>query len=198
MDEADTPVDEPVVLIVDDQEDLAETYAGALESDHEVITAHGGAAALEQLDPAVDVVLLDRRMPEVHGDEVLAEIRERDDTDCRVVMVTAVDPSPEVVSLDFDDYLVKPVSEETLREAVSGMLARNALEDNLLDALALASKMATLEAKMDPEVLEASDEYADLEARFNEYRELFAQIDPRDDLYAKLSATKMEALFAQD
>jgi hypothetical protein len=78
------------------------------------------------------------------------------------------------------------------------MLARNVLDDHLLDAFALASKMAKLESKMDPEALEGSEEYAELEARFNEYRELFSQIDPEDNLYAELSATKMEALFAQN
>lgn len=198
MDDINEPMDDAVVLIVDDQEDLAETYAGALKTDYEVITAYGGAEALEKLTPDVDVVLLDRRMPEMHGDEVLAEIRARDDIDCRVVMVTAVDPSLDVISLDFDDYLAKPVTEDQLLDAVRRMLVRNVLDDHLLDAFALASKMAKLETKMDPEALEQSERYAELDARFNEYRELFSRIDPQDNLYAELSATKMKALFAQN
>jgi len=198
MDDRAEASEDAVVLIVEDERDLAETYAGALEEDHEVITAYGGEEALEKVHQRVDIVLLDRRMPGRHGDDVLGQLREREDIDCRIVMVTAVDPSPEVVSLDFDDYLVKPVTEETLQDAVRRMLARNVLDDHLLDAFALASKMAKLESKMDPEALEGSEEYAELEARFNEYRELFSQIDPEDNLYAELSATKMEALFAQN
>lgn len=198
MSDLDASIDDPVILIVDDERDLVDTYAGGLEPDYEVIRAYGGREALEKLDSDVDIVLLDRRMPAVHGDDVLAEIRAREDVDCRVVMVTAVDPSPDVISLDFDDYLVKPVTEDTLRDAVGRMLSRNVLDEHLLDAFALASKMAKLEAKMDPEVLEGSDEYAELEARFNEYRDLFGQIDPEENLYGKLSAMKMEALFAQD
>lgn len=197
MNETNESSDAPVVLIVDDNRDIADVYNQYLEPDYDVITAYDGLEALEKLHSEVDVVLLDRRMPEAHGDEVLAEIRDRTNIDCRVVMVTAVAPSADVISLDFDDYLVKPVSEDTLRDAVDRMLARTVLDDELLNAFAHASKMATLEAKMDPKALESSEEYAELEAQFDEYRDLFDKIDPKDNLYAELSAMKLNALFAE-
>lgn len=195
MNQKNTAKKSATILIVDDEREIADSYAETLRSEYAVITAYSGKAALEEIDSGVDVALLDRRMPDLSGDEVLAEIRSRD-IDCRVVMVTAVDPDIDIISLDFDDYLVKPVSGVMIQDAVERMLARTNIEANLQNAFSLASKMATLEAKMDIEELEASEEYEDLEARFSEYRKLFAEIDPNNDLYAKLSTTKMKALFA--
>lgn len=184
------------VLVVDDDHEAADLHATFLEPRYQVTAAYGGEEALERLRDDTDVVLLDRRMPGMNGDELLREIR-ASDIDCRVVMVTAVEPGIDLVSLEFDDYLVKPVSKEALHDAVERMLARDALDENLLDVFSLASKMATLESKMDPGKLEASSEYAELEARFAEYQQLFDRIDPTESLYAELSAVKMNAMFAR-
>jgi len=105
------------VLVVDDEPDIARAYAKWLEDDHEVEVATSGSEALDSMDDSVDVVLLDRRMPEMSGDDVLAEL---DDLDVspRVVMVTAVEPDFEMVALPFDSYLMKPVSGAELKSAV--------------------------------------------------------------------------------
>ena len=81
----------PLVLVVEDEPDLADLYATWLKIDYSVRTAYGGEEAVEQLDDEIDVVLLDRRMPGLSGDEVLTKIRERG-IDCYVSMVTAVEP----------------------------------------------------------------------------------------------------------
>jgi len=182
------------ILVVDDDEETADVLAKMLQPEHEVIVAYGGEEALEIVGPDIDVVLLDRRMPDCKGDEVLEEIRSRG-IDCRVVMVTAVEPDIDIIRLDFDDYLVKPVTQQTLQNTVDRMLTRSALDEKLLAAFSLATKMATLESKMAISDLESSEEYAQLEAEFEEYRSLFQGIDPADDLYGKLSTTKMQALF---
>ena len=75
---------------------------------HDVRTAYGGEEALEKADEDVDLVFLDRQMPDMSGDDVLERVRERG-LDCRVVMVTAVDPDFDIVEMPFDDYLTKPV-----------------------------------------------------------------------------------------
>lgn len=67
----------PRVLIVDDDQDLADTYAVWLSDHCDVETAHSGVQARKMLDSDYDVVLLDRRMPGVPGDEVLEDIRQR-------------------------------------------------------------------------------------------------------------------------
>lgn len=193
MSEHDGP-DRTTVLIVEDEVETADLYAEMLETEFDVMTAYGGEEGLAKLDESVDVVLLDRRMPELHGDELLEEIRRRN-VDCRVVMVTAVDPDIDIIGLDFDDYLVKPVTPEELLDAVRRMIDRQAHDDTLREAFAIASKMATLESRMDVEELESSPKYADLQAEFDELRSVFDEIDADDSLYAELSAVKMQALF---
>ena len=106
--------DAAVVLVVDDEEEVAEVFSLWLRDVYETRVATGGEAALEAVD-GVDLVLLDRRMPDLSGDETLARMRERG-YDGPVAMVTAVDPDFDIVEMAFDDYLVKPISKEELQE----------------------------------------------------------------------------------
>ena len=105
------------VLVVDDEPDIAKAYAKWLEDDHEVEVKTSGQDALESIDDSVDVLLLDRRMPGMSGDDMLEKLGELD-INPRVVMVTAVEPEFEVVTLPFDSYLMKPVSGAELKSAV--------------------------------------------------------------------------------
>lgn len=104
-------------LVVDDEQEVADAYALRLRGYCEVETAYGGDEALSIIDESpVDIVLLDRHMPGMSGDDVLVELDERGFYG-RVVMVTAVDPGVEVLEMPFDDYLCKPVDRETVRIA---------------------------------------------------------------------------------
>ena len=160
--------DRPSVLVVDDEQDIADLYARWLETDYDVGVAYTGADALEALDPAVDVVLLDRRIPDVHGDVVLERIHE-EDLDCQVAMVTAVEPDLDVLDLGFDDYLVKPVTGEALRETVEKLLARREYDAGLQAYFAAVSTWAVLTTEQSPEELAASEAFADLERRIDEH-----------------------------
>ncbi|MFB6110229.1 MAG: response regulator [Halodesulfurarchaeum sp.] len=153
----------PTVLIVDDEVNITELFGVWLESDYDVRTANSGEEALEELDDSVDVVLLDRRMPGLSGDEVLEEIREAG-YDCRVAMVTAVDPDFDVIEMGFDDYLTKPIDREGLESAIESLLGRKEYDDAMQEYYALVSKKAALESSKPPSELSASDEYAELEA----------------------------------
>ena len=164
---------DPVVLIVEDEPDLAQLYTAWLREHCTVRTAYDGEEALEQIDDEVDVVLLDRRMPGLSGDEVLDTIRERD-LDCRVAMVTAVEPDFDIVEMGFDDYLVKPVSDDDLIDTVDQLLLRSTYDEQLQELFALASKKALLKSQKTEAELRASEEYARLEDRIAVLR---AQID---------------------
>ena len=183
----------PTVLVVDDEQELADLYADYIEDRYTVLTAYSGPAALEKLSTDVDVVLLDRRMPELSGDEVLERIR-ASDADCRVVFVTAVDPGPDTIDLPFDDYLVKPVDRSTVVDAIERMLHRNTYDERLMEVVNLASRMATLESKMDIEELEDSDEYVALRKRLADLRSETGLDGLEDDIYSELTAEKMRVL----
>lgn len=112
-------VDEPRVLMVDDEKQVADAYALRLQDVADVTVAYGGEEALSIIEEGrpPDVVLLDRHMPGLSGDEVLEQLRERDLT-TRVIMVTAIDPDLGIVEMPFDDYLSKPVDRTDLYAAV--------------------------------------------------------------------------------
>lgn len=171
----------PLVLVVEDEPDLADLYATWLSSDYRVRTAYGGHEALDALDNDVDVVLLDRRMPGLSGDEVLAAVRDRG-IDCRVAMVTAVEPDFDIVAMGFDDYLVKPVTKDTLRDTVSTLCTRNTYGEGVQELFSLASKKALLEGEKSSTELEDSDEYAELTARIKKLQsELDQTVGDVDD-----------------
>jgi two-component system response regulator AdeR len=157
----------PTILVVDDEQDIADLYTTWLEMEYQVRTAYGGETAIEEADDEVDIIFLDRQMPSYSGDEVLEEVRDRG-LECRVVMVTAVDPDFDIIQMGFDDYLTKPVMREDLYEAVDGMQERDEYDDTMQDYFSLASKKATLEAEKTPSELQNSEEYQELTARIDE------------------------------
>ena len=71
--------EEATVMLVDDEPTLVDLYETFLSGEYDVRTATGGTEALEVMDESVDVALLDRRMPELSGDEVLLERATYDD-----------------------------------------------------------------------------------------------------------------------
>lgn len=128
MGQGDTEEPNVGVLVVDDDPRLADLFAAWLEPDLTVTTAYGGEQALEVINDDIDVVLLDRRMPGLSGDEVLSLLR-ASGYDCAVIIVSAIDPSSELVEANFDDYLVKPISKAQLLEKidrVTGQIADRA------------------------------------------------------------------------
>jgi len=168
--------DRPVVLVVEDEPDVAETYERWLRSEYDVRVAQRGSEALEVLDEAVDVVLLDRMMPGMSGEEVLAEIRDRG-VDCRVAMVTAVDPDFDVIEMGFDEYVTKPPERDELLETVERLVDRASLDDEMQEYYALVARRSALEDEKTGEELADSEEYADLVDRIEAER---ATVD--DDL----------------
>ncbi|MFB6232621.1 MAG: response regulator [Haloarculaceae archaeon] len=154
---------DPRVLVVDDEQRVAETYRLRLEDDYDVEVATSGKEALEVVDHEHDVVLLDRRMPGVTGDEVLAELNSRD-IDAQIVMVTAVEPDPSVVELQCTDYVVKPVENPELSEVVERALALREYSDRRQELGTKKLKRNVLEVELSEYELEESEQYHELNA----------------------------------
>lgn len=157
------------VLIADDEPEIVELYEFWLGSEYDVETATSGDEALELIDDAVGVVLLDRNMPERSGDDVLEEIR-RLKLPCRVSMVTAIEPSFDVIGMPFDDYLVKPIFRKELTETVDNLLTLSGYDETIQEYFALVSKMATLKSSLPSTSLESNDEYVRLKERVRSIR----------------------------
>lgn len=157
------------VLVVDDDEALTDVYAAWLGDQYDVETATTGSIALDTLDGHVDVVLLDRRMPGLSGEEVLDQIR-RAEYDCRVAMVTGVRPNTDVVELGFDEYLLKPVDREDLQSTVETLLDRSEYDDKLQELYSLMSKRALLESEAEDGAVQLDDSYEQLVDRIEGLR----------------------------
>lgn len=100
------------VLIVEDHRELAETVATGLRRDGMAVDlAHDGRHALELATVHdYDVVLLDRDLPQLHGDDVCRALVEAGGRS-RILMLTAsatLEDRIDGLDLGADDYLAKP------------------------------------------------------------------------------------------
>jgi DNA-binding NtrC family response regulator len=115
------------VLVIDDERNVRSLLAKVLASDHvEVHAAASGAEGLQLADEVEpDVVLLDLRLPDTGGIEVLTTLRSRH-PDTAVIMMTAfgqIENVVEAMRLGASDYLEKPFDRlEKLRLAVDRTL----------------------------------------------------------------------------
>jgi len=119
------------ILLVEDQTALARTYQGFLRDEpyklHHVET---GKAALEALDDAPDALLLDLKLPDADGLDILRAIRERGLT-MPVVVITAhgsMQTAIEAMRAGATDFLVKPFQAERLKVTLNNALERRELE----------------------------------------------------------------------
>ncbi len=162
-----TTSSDSTILVVDDERDVADAYAVQLQLEYETRTAYGGKDALETIDEDVDVVLLDRRMPDMSGDEVLAEIRDRG-FECAVVMVTAVDPDFDIFEMPFDDYICKPADRNDLTSAIEKQLSVANYDSRMQEYMELTAKLELLKAEKPASELKKNEELRQLAERVNE------------------------------
>jgi DNA-binding response OmpR family regulator len=117
------------VLVIEDDDELAETIAAGLRNARMAVDValEGSAGLTRALVNDYDVVVLDRDLPGVHGDQLCAKLVA---SGCRsrVLMLTAASRNEDLVNglgLGADDYLPKPFDFPVLVARI-GALARRA------------------------------------------------------------------------
>ncbi|MBI3457787.1 MAG: sigma-54-dependent Fis family transcriptional regulator [Candidatus Rokubacteria bacterium] len=129
------PLSAPTVLVVDDEDSVRQSMQRILRRSCRVLEAADGATALETLRRhAVDVLILDVRLPDAHGIELMGQIRTIDDS-IEIILVTAVREvraAVEAMKLGAYDYLTKPFDVDELRTQVSRAAERRALRRTVL------------------------------------------------------------------
>jgi len=95
--------------------------------------------------------------------------------------VTAVEPDFEIIEMGFDDYLVKPVDKEDLRDVVGRLVSRSAYAALEQEYYALVTKRATLQSTKSSDELAESEEFADLEAEIERIQDQLDETLPDID-----------------
>jgi len=129
-DSAPAPPTPQRVLVVDDEPDITGLVSYHLaKAGYRVMTVADGREALQLArDQRPDLVVLDLMLPVVSGYDVLAELRQREETrDVGVILLTARKEEADRIkglSLGADDYLAKPFSPQELVLRVRAVLRR--------------------------------------------------------------------------
>ena len=116
------------VLVVDDEAVVRESYMRTLSGvSWKVKAVLNGREALDIMeDETFDVVLLDIRMPEMDGIEVLRRIKTRW-PESQVVIITgypSIETAKEAVRLGAYNYLAKPLGPREIVEATTGAMTQ--------------------------------------------------------------------------
>jgi len=118
------------ILVVEDERDLAELLRYNLEREGYVCrcAADGRSAVSEAGRSPPDLILLDRMLPELSGDEVIAQLkRESRTAGIPIIMLTAKAEEADALvgfALGADDYVTKPFSMKVLVARVGAILRR--------------------------------------------------------------------------
>jgi PAS domain S-box-containing protein len=157
----------PRILVVDDELGPRESLRMLLKPAYRIQTADSGRAALEEIPRfQPDVVIMDIKMPEMDGIELLRRVK-RLDPSIEVVMITAY-ASLETVKLALThgafEYLIKPFSRTDLEDIIRRALQRRHADLGVRsEVAALVDEMRRLSTKT-REMEEAARREADEQA----------------------------------
>ena len=129
------------VLVVDDDEDMQMILAEGLRQEgHQVATAGTGAEAMERLSGQLfNLALLDLKLPDISGVQVLQSIKERN-PEAKVVIITgfaSLETAVEALRSGADDYISKPIRMEELRAIIMKVSEGPGLPEALMETPAL-------------------------------------------------------------
>ncbi|MCS6887491.1 MAG: response regulator [Chloroflexus sp.] len=129
--EAAAPVSNAIMLVIDDDPTIGDLIRRLAPSNEVyVVTAESGTEGLRLANDLLpDLIVLDLKLPDLHGLEVLARLRETPElASIPVVVLTIDDHARRGLTLEVAEYLVKPVEPEKLLNVVRHYCRRQAEE----------------------------------------------------------------------
>lgn len=115
------------ILLVEDERGISKIMKSYLENDgYNVFQAFDGKSALDIFENEdIDLILLDLMIPEISGEDLIKEIRNK--SNVPVIMVTAKVNEDNIINglkLGADDYVTKPFSPKELMQRIKTVLRR--------------------------------------------------------------------------
>jgi DNA-binding response OmpR family regulator len=143
------------ILVIEDQEDLAELYESSLENaGYEVTNAYTGEEGVAEFAAnGADAVLLDMTLPEMHGTKVLEEIRNLS-ASVPVVVVTGetlAESRDACTRLGVNEYLSKPTEHAALMDAFKRALSSPTTDEQfMVVTMRLPTRVLQILTDVDP------------------------------------------------
>lgn len=180
-----------ILLIEDEQNVAAFIKKGLQEEGYEVIMAYDGVTGLDLLKQhSIDLVILDVILPGMSGLDVCKSIRNSDQLDVPVLMLTALGSTENVVSgLDSgaDDYLAKPFKFKELLARVRALLRRRSRPEEPSRFLSIADLELNRDTKTavraGQEIKLTATEYRLLEYLMKNPRRVLSRVDLLENVW---------------
>ena len=176
------------VLVIEDDQELAETVATGLRRERMAVDValDGEAGLARSLVNDYDVIVLDRDLPGLHGDQVCARLVDGGGHS-RLLMLTAAATNDDIIDglgLGADDYLPKPFDFSVLVARI-GALARRAQPsippvlqtgDVVLDTARRSARRAGLPLSLTPKEFGVLEQLLAAQGRVVSAEELLARV----------------------
>jgi CheY-like chemotaxis protein len=112
---------ERTILLAEDNDDLASLYQHYLMDAYQVRLAQTGKKAIRKATPAVDLIILDYKLPDMLGTDVYDQLRANGST-TPVILISGSDPELLPERADPAAWLTKPFYKEKLQQTVQEVL----------------------------------------------------------------------------
>ena len=156
------------VLILEDERWVADILAGYFPDGTDVRHVRTGTEAIEAYTDDTDLVIIDRKLEGMPGDDVATRIRTEHEQQL-LLCVSGVAPGNDISELEYDDYIHKPVSEDEMMTRVELLLNRSSLDANVRAYLSLRSKQLAL-----------TDTHGEAATKMDGYKTLTERIEETD------------------
>ena len=156
--DAEETIQDPVLLVVDDNAEMVDFISSHYEKNYEVITASNGAEALEKMkEKPVSLIICDWMMPVMDGEEFLRKIRHDENfSHIPFVMLTAkTDNASKITTMKSgaDAYVEKPFSISYLDARIENLLDMRELLRRKFSRMPLEPITSIAQTEVDNELL---------------------------------------------
>lgn len=157
----------PTILIAEKDRRMTEMYQNWLADQYKIIRAHNSEQVDETVRDDIDIVLFSRRMPGVDASRVPSVAP----TACRTVLLVDERPGFDLLDIDCDDVLFKPLVRETALDAIDRQLTRQGESERKRTYHALRAKRDALEHVYERDELSTNERYETLCERIDKLEE---------------------------